>query len=36
MLETNIILLISYKLDSVIDKNLTSYTDSSTVLHIDF
>lgn len=36
MLETNILLLISYKLDNVIDKNLTSYTNSITVLHIDF
>lgn len=36
MLETNILLLISNKLGNVIDKNLTSYTDSITVLHIDF
>lgn len=36
MLGTNILLLISYKLDNVIDKNLTSYTDSIMVLRIDF
>lgn len=36
MLEAHILLLISYKLDNVIDKNFTSYTVSITVLHIDF
>lgn len=36
MLKTNILLLISCKLDIVIDKKLISYTDSITFLHIDF
>jgi len=36
MLITNILLLISCKLDIVIDKKLAGYTDSITFLHIDF
>lgn len=36
VLKTNIFLLISYKLDVVIDKKFTSYPDSIMLLHIDF